>query len=170
MPNGGTDSCSSCWFNATNQGQRGLPPQGPLEAPFCTIRHFAIPDPTHTYCVNHPKRRPERDSVPIGPAFVGDDAGVRTQFQASPDTEEIRLHLLELLADMKEEPASEYPMGHYVDETVVYQLALFREPRSVDGLKRIARFNPNARETGPYRRTRRLLVQLAKDALEMLPG
>jgi hypothetical protein len=71
---------------------------------------------------------------------------------------------------MEEEPASEYPMGHYVDETVVYQLALFREPRSIDGLKRIARFNPSARETGPYRRTRRLLVQLAKDALEMLPG
>lgn len=166
MPNGGSDCCISCWFNEVNRGDRST--TDPTTPTSCTIRQFRIDDPWHTYCANHPKRRPERDPIPIGPAFVGDDSGERREFQSSPDTEVVRQHLLDLLSKMKEEPISEYPMGHYVDETVIYQLALFKEPRARDGLERVAAFNPDAREKGPFRRTRRQLVQLAKDALEIL--
>src|SRR5207253_5799327 len=113
MPNGGSDCCVSCWFNEVNAGNRET--TGAKVPTSCTIRQFSIEDPWHTYCANHPKRRPDRDPIPIGPVFVGDDSGARTEGRPSPDNEEIRLHLLALLAEMKEEPSSEYPMGFYVD-------------------------------------------------------
>jgi hypothetical protein len=156
----------NCWFNEVNRGD--LFSAGPITPTSCTIRQFRIEVPAYTYCANHPKRRPERDEIPIGPAFMGDDSGNRWEFSPSPDTEIVRQHLLDLLMAIPEEPESEYPMGHRVDETVVLQLALFKEVRARDGLKRIAAFNPDTRERGPFRRTRHRLVQLAKDALDMI--
>ncbi len=170
MPNGGSDCCGTCWFNAKNKGQAGYAHSGDPEPASCTIRDLPIEDPFYTYCANHPHRSPERDSIPIGPAFTGDSDGTRELWQPSPDTEEIRLHLLELLARIEERPASEYPIGIHLDEVVVRQLGEFREARAVEGLKRISRFNPSAMEAGPFSRTRRGLVELARKALLQIGG
>jgi len=90
------------------------------EAAFCTIRNLPIEDPFYTYCGNHPHRRPERDPIPIGPVFTGDSSGARRFWERSPNTEEVRRHLLNLLAGIGQEPSSEYPIGVYVDELVVW--------------------------------------------------
>jgi hypothetical protein len=166
MPNGGSDCCGTCWFNASNEGEAGYRlSRGPRPPAFCLIRSFTIESPYYTYCANHPYRRPERDSTPIGPVFTGDSSGARELYLSSPDTEEVRQHLLALLAAMEEQPASEYPAGTYLDEMVVWQLGEFREQRATDGLRRVAGFNPSAAETGPFRRTRKGLVRLAREAI-----
>lgn len=100
MPNGGSDCCGTCWFNAKNKGEAGYAHVKDQEPAFCSIRGLPIDDPFYTYCANHPHRRHERDSIPIGPVFIGDFSGARTFWQASPDSDEIRKHLLTLLAEM----------------------------------------------------------------------
>lgn len=167
MPNGGSDCCGTCWFNAWNKGEAGyvLSRNRNPEPQFCMIRGFAIEDPFYTYCANHPHRRPERDPIPIGPVFTGDSSGAREWFLPSPDTEEVRQHLLALLSAMEEQPAHEYPPGMYLDEVVVWQLGEFREPRAIDGLRRIAGFDPSAAAPGPFGRTRTYLVHLAREAI-----
>ena len=127
--------------------------------------NLAIPAPFYTYCANHPHRRPQRDSIPIGPVFSGDPDGVRQVWQLSPDTPEVRQHLLALLEGIQAKPSSEYPMGIYTDETVVWQLGEFREIAAVAGLQRIASFDPRSKEDGPFRRTREDLVRVAREAL-----
>jgi hypothetical protein len=160
MPNGGSDCCGTCWFNSRNEAgaDRATPA-------VCTIRNLAIDKPYWTYCGNHPRRRPQRDSIPIGPVFVHNDDGGRTLWQPSPDTLEIREHLLALLREITEKPATEYPIGVYADELVVWQLGEFRERRGVAELERIAQFDPSSAEHGPFGRTRRELVALAREAL-----
>jgi hypothetical protein len=69
---------------------------------FCEIRDLEIEDPFWTYCANHPHRSPERDPIPIGPIFVDQGDG-REKWMNCPDTEAIRLHLLELLSDIEED-------------------------------------------------------------------
>jgi hypothetical protein len=83
---------------------------------------------------------------------------------ASPDTEEVRQHLLALLHAIEEMPKEEYPVGVYVDEMVVWQLGDFRERRALNELKRISRFSPEA-TAGRFKRTRRTLVAAAHEAL-----
>ena len=173
MPNGGSDDCSTCWFNARNEG-RDLPAiyeAGYLqnaEPDYCTIRKLAIEDPTYTYCCNHPHRRPDRDPLPIGPVFVDrQGSGCREMWQPSPDTEEIRLHLLGLLGSIKQEAAEEYPMGSYIDEVVVWQLGEFRESRAAADLRRIAAFSSQP-TYGRARRTRASEVALAHRALNKI--
>jgi hypothetical protein len=168
MPNGGSDCCATCWFNEKNKGERGLKHAEDPEPAFCTIRGFSIESPFYTYCGNHPRRRPMRDPIPIGPVFTGDDSGERRFYKPTPDTEEVRLHLLELIHQMGEQPKSEYPIGIYCDEIVVWQLGELRETRAVEQLKRIASFNPDAKESGPFDRTREALMQIAKEALEKI--
>jgi hypothetical protein len=163
MPNGGSDCCGTCWFNAKNKGEAGYGHARDAEADFCTIRALAIPDPFYTYCGNHPHRRPEKDPVPIGPVFVGSDSGEREIWRPSPDTEEVRQHLLDLLSQIQEQPSNEYPIGTYLDDLVVWQLGEFREARSVKELRRIAAFSSGAK--GPFGRTRQGLVALASKAL-----
>ena len=70
MPNGGSDCCGTCWFNRTNQGERGTQHRDESVPPYCEIRDLAIDDPFWTYCANHPHRRPERDPIPIGPVLA----------------------------------------------------------------------------------------------------
>src|SRR5262245_24932564 len=106
MPNGGSDCCGTCWFNAKNKGEAGYEHADDPEPDYCSIRDLSIDDPFYTYCANHPHRRPERDKIPIGPVFAGDE---RELWQHSPDTEEIRQHLLALLAEIPETPTTEYP-------------------------------------------------------------
>ena len=168
MPNGGSDCCGTCWFNAKNKGQAGYNHVDDFESDFCTIRSLPIEDPFYTYCCNHPHRRPERDSIPIGPVFTGDSFGNREFWKPSLDAEEIRRHLLILLDQMEEQPDSEYPIGIYADDLVVWQLGEFREPRAVERLRRIASFQPDFTEAGPFGRTRQSLVRLAREALDKI--
>ena len=165
MPNGGSDCCGTCWFNLKNKGQAGYDHACDSEPALCTIRDITIETPFYTYCGNHPRRRPERDSIPIGPVYIGNSSGARKLWKPSPDTEEIRQHLLLLLDKMEEQPSSEYPIGIYTDEVVVWQLGEFRETRALKRLKQIALFRPDFEEKGPFRRTREGLVQLAHEAL-----
>lgn len=168
MPNGGSDCCGTCWFNTKNKGEAGYTHAQDPEPDFCAIRGLPIENPFYTYCGNHPYRKPERESIPIGPVFTGDSSGVRKFWKPSPDTEQVREHLLKLLGRLEEQPNSEYPIGIYVDEVVVWQLGEFRDARAVDRLRQIASFQPDAKETGPFGRTRQGLVRLANEALEKI--
>ena len=169
MPNGGSDCCGTCWFNAKNKGEAGYPHEGDSEPNFCIIRGLAIENPFWTYCGNHPHRRPDRDPIPIGPVFVTGDGYPysRMQWQPSPDTEEVRQHLLELVRAVSEQPAEEYPAGVYTDEMVVWQLGEFHEGRAADELRRIADFSTEA-AAGRFGRTRETLVATASEALSKL--
>jgi hypothetical protein len=165
MPNGGSDCCGTCWFNARNKGEAGYDHANDPEPNFCTIRGLAIENPFWTYCGNHPHRRPDRDPIPIGPVFVSDDEGYgRKQWQPSPDKEEVRQHLLQLIEAITEQPAEEYPAGVYTDEMVVWQLGEFQERRAIHDLQRIAAFSPGA-AGGRFGRTREGLVAAAREAL-----
>jgi len=130
MPNGGSDCCSTCWFNKRNKGEAFCENPDDLLPDFCNIRALPIEDPVYTYCTNHPRRRPEHDSILIGPVFTGDLTGAREVWRSSPDTDEIRNHLLSLLAEIAEQPESVYPIGMDVDEVVVWQLGEFREMKA----------------------------------------
>jgi hypothetical protein len=169
MPNGGSDCCGTCWFNARNKGEAGYGHADGPEPKFCTIRGLVIEHPFWTYCANHPHRRPERDPIPIGPVFIyaGGYPHDRKPWQPSPDTEEVRQHLLELVDAISEQPKEEYPTGIYTDEMVVWQLGEFREGRAVEELRRIAAFLPEA-SAGRFGRTRESLVAVAKEALAKL--
>lgn len=185
MPNGGSDCCGTCWFNAKNKGEVGYHHAGDPEPAFCTIRSLPIGNPFFTYCANHPHRRPERDSVPIGPVFT---ESTRELWKPSPDTEEIRQHLLALLDQIEQQSRSEYPIGPHTDEVVVWQLGEFKESRAVEALRRVASFDlssaprrvlawlaavarPMSRtsrpraEARPFPRPGQSLVQLAREAL-----
>lgn len=170
MPNGGSDCCGTCWFNTQNQGPGGSVHSDRTIPARCTIRNLALANPFYTYCANHPHRCPDLDPVPVGPAFLADSTGARQLWHSSPDTEQVREHLLGLLAAMKEEPASEYPIGAYRDEVVVWQLGEFRDARAIPELERLATFNPESAESGPYGRTRHGLVALAREALAKIQG
>lgn len=170
MPNGGSDCCGTCWYNLRNKGEAGYTHTDDPEPAFCVIRNLAIEDPFYTYCANHPHRRPDRDAVPIGPTLTGDSNGRRRLWRASPDSEEIRAHLLALLHEIGGQPASEYPLGAYLDEVVVWQTGEFRETRAVPDLRRLIGFDPLATETGPFGRTRGSLVHLAEQALAKIEG
>ncbi len=185
MPNGGLDNCGECWFNARNKGEveMGHKHSHDKEEHYCIIRKLPITgDPFYTYCANHPYNTssypdvtPQRIEVPIGPVFQM-NASVQTYgrdytriiWVPSPDSEQIRLKLLELLVTIEEQPVEYF--GHMPwDDMVIWQLGEFREQRAVDDLKRIAAFNPE-RKAAPSRgsigfRTRQKTVMLAHEAL-----
>ena len=100
--------------------------------------------------------------VAVGPTFVGED---REIWKDSPDTEDVRMHLLDLLVRMREQPDEEYPIGIYRDEVVLWQLGEFREQRAIHDLERIASFDPRASADEPFRRSRDSLVKAAEEAL-----
>ena len=168
MPNGGSDCCRTCWFNSQNGGKFGYVRGLDLLQSHCTIRDIAIEDPFYTYCGNHPHRRPDRDPIPIGPIFIAQSEG-RTVWQNSPDTEEVRQHLLDLLLAIEEEPTEEYPTGVSNDELIVWQLGEFSETLAKAGLQRIAEFSPKA-SGGRFGRTREGLVELALLSLKRIHG
>ena len=135
MPNGGSDCCGTCWFNRANRGEAGHQHNyDQAEAPYCEIRDVAIENPFYTYCANHPHRRPERDPIPIGPITRNTSGGVRNDrevWKPSPDSEEVRQHLLGLLENfMQHVLENQYPIGPDVGEVVVRQLGEFRERRA----------------------------------------
>jgi hypothetical protein len=176
MPNGGVDNCSTCWFNAKNRGQCGHDVDKTSGPDYCTIRSLLIVgSPAYTYCANHAYVRLIRDPIPIGPVYqdlVG--AGNRLPWVLSPDTEEIRQHLMGLFAQLYEPDASpsdseafpEYSPAEdpsltairqhantsWLYEVVVWQLGEFHETRALSGLKSFLATYPG--------------VQLVRNALE----
>lgn len=167
MPNGGSDCCGTCWFNRKNRGKAGYEHTDSSEANYCEIRSVEIEDPFWTYCANHPHRSPDRDAIPIGPIMRGDP---REMWEPSPDSQEIREHLLALLARIEEQPSQEYPIGVYRDDVVVWQLGDFREPKAIEGLERVSAFDPQATTGEPFLRTGDSLVKAARDALRKIRG
>ena len=147
MPNGGSDCCGTCWFNRKNEGEAGYGKgrDSSIE-PYCDIRGQAIEDPFYTYCANHPHRRPDRDRTPIGPIlrFAGDySTNEREVWIESPDTEEIRLHLLELLDEFFTMVSRDrYIIGPGIGEAVIRQLGEFREERALERLRWIGKEVP----------------------------
>ena len=142
MPNGGTDCCGTCWFSLRNGGKAGHPElrsSDEAPAPYCEIREFSIDDPFYTYCANHPFKRPERDPIPIGPVTRMTSLEIRETWLPSPDSEEIQLHLLELLDDF---PGIAFRdqgiVGAGVGEMVLRQLGEFAEPRAEERVRWIS--------------------------------
>ena len=146
MPNGGSDCCGTCWFNRTNRGERGTPSYDEESLPpYCEIRNLDIEDPFYTYCANHPHRRPDRDPIPIGPVTRYDERNDGTSpspryvWKLSPDSEEIRQHLLNSLSDHLGKDY--YPLGHGLGQTIVCQLGEFKERRAVRDLRKIRKYD-----------------------------
>lgn len=145
MPNGGSDCCGTCWFNRSLEGQRGSANFNHDIPSHCEIRDLDIPDPFHTYCANHPYHRPGRDAIPIGPVYVhraGDPSGEgrRAEWQPSPDTEEIRQHLLDLVRFPEEHADEGYHFHtHPAHIAALMQLREWRDARLVPALEEIAR-------------------------------
>ncbi len=167
MPNGGSDCCGTCWFNSSADGKPGYP-SGPLPTDLrCVIRDFVITSPFYTYCGNHPHHNPGRVEVPLGPVYTATRDLGREVLHESPDTEEVRLGLLELLSAMEEVPAVEYPSPTQLDEEVIRQLMAFRERRASPVLRKIAEFDPMSAPPGDnvFGRTRIATVALATEAL-----
>ena len=139
MPNGGSDCCGTCWFNRANGGNAGYDHRDPSVEPYCEIRGVAIEDPFYTYCANHPHRRPDRDPIPMGPItrYAGDGmSNEREVWHPSPDSEEIREHLLEMLKGLVEHASDDrYPIGPSLAEVVIRQLGEFREERAEGHLR-----------------------------------
>ena len=122
----------------------------------------AIRNPFWTYCANHPHRRPDRDPVPIGPILVyaGDGwTNDREVWKPSPDTEAVRLHLLEMLGEVFSHVAVDgYPIGPPLAATIMWQLGQFREERAVQRLRWI-------RDNCPA-----FLAEPAREALQQIRG
>ncbi len=156
MPNGGSDCCGTCWFNRTNRGEAGYRHAGDFSIrPYCEIRDIAIEIPFYTYCANHPHRRPDRDPIPIGPVMRGDGEN-RFLWVPSPDSEEVREHLLDLLADLFRHISEDrYPAGLSLARIIISQLGEFREARAVSELERL-------RDNGPGSLARMASAALAK--------
>lgn len=156
MPNGGSDCCGTCWFNRANRGMAGPRKHDRSIPSYCEIRDVVVENPFYTYCANHPYRRPDRDPIPIGPILrpgnvtpetseiaptimdTGTGYAARVVWKSSPDTEEIRRHLLHLLDDLEAQAAKDtYFPTPSMAAAVIWQLGEFREERAVAGLKRI---------------------------------
>ena len=165
MPNGGSDCCGTCWFNRKNRGDRDWLQHAEDSEPYhCEIRDVAIDDPFYTYCANHPHRRPDRDPIPIGPITRhqwNDGRETRVIWRHSPDTEEIRLHLLKLLDGLFEHTAEDrYPIGHSLAEAIIWQLGQFKEQRAAPRLEWIS----NNLDTGLSDYARATLEQIRTGA------
>ena len=170
MPNGGSDCCGTCWFNRKNHGEAGYAHVSEAGAAYCEIRNLEIPNPFYTYCANHSHRSPERDRIPIGPIWIDPSDQGREIWRQSPDTEEVRTRLLDLLAGIQEPPKVEYPIGPYRDEVIVWQVGEWREQRAIRDLERIAHFDPRASTGKPLCRSRDSLVKIAEGALRKIRG
>ncbi len=166
MPNGGSDCCGTCWFNRRNKGEAGCGHSGDSEPDHCEIRDLTIDNPFYTYCANHPHRVSWKLRVPIGPVFTGNSDGIREVWSPSPDNEDARLGLLDLLGKLPESGYDEYPIGPALGEVVITELVKLGERRAVPELHRIAEM-----ELGPpdrFGNTTGPLIELAREALVRL--
>ena len=118
--------------------------------PYCEIRDVAIDNPFYTYCATHPHRRPNRDRIPIGPimrhgGFIdGLNENPREVWIPSPDSDEIRLHLLALLGNFFEHVfKGRYPIGQSLSRVIIWQLGQFREHRAAKHIEWISKNVPD---------------------------
>lgn len=170
MPNGGADNCGTCWFNARNGGQSGHKVRKIGETDYCTIRNQPVDWAYFMYCANHPYHSPDRDQVPVGPMMVVVTAGYgRGVHVLSPDTEEVRVHLLDIIRSVAELPHKLYPGGRSREEAAAWQLGEFGEQRAIPDLRRIAEMPP-AVVPPPSRVLQSKLVAEARDALAKIEG
>ena len=138
MPNGGSYCCGTCWFNDKNNGVAGYAAIKKGESVICTIRDVEIVDPFWTYCANHPHHNKNKVNLPLGPVYISDNYPYsRKMWLAPPDTENIRLKLLELLDSISADPQSIYPSSTDIEEEIIKQLLAFKEKCSIEGLLRI---------------------------------
>lgn len=173
MPNGGSDCCMTCPFNVKNKGHYGYDHVRDPGPDFCRIRDLPIDIAAYTYCANHPHHNPSGIEVPVGPVLVerhdpdrGDlGSGPREIWKPSPDSDAIRNWLLDQLSRMQEPPPVEYPIGPQLDVVVIWQLGEFREARAIEGLRRIAGFDPSSSSGGVPPATREATVAAAREAL-----
>lgn len=136
MPNGGSDNCNSCRFNERNEGRSGYPREVHHGSIRCILRDVEITNTHWTYCSNHPNSNPNRHELPVGPVDKHDGvSGRRIPPYASPDTPEIRDGLLHLLSGMSGDRRA---LG--VELTAIKQLGQWKEPKAVDGLRRVLTF------------------------------
>ena len=168
MPDG-SDCCATCWFNAKNNGEAKphavLAQSSSPEPDACVIRALPLHDPIHTYCANHPERNPARIEVPVGPVFTGEG---RELWRRSPENDEVRATLLEMLSEISDQPAPMGPPGISLEETVIWQLGELREQRARPDLSRIASFPPGTGSEDPNARSRDPLISEARMALEKI--
>ena len=159
MPNGGSDCCGTCWFNRANGGERGSVNHDRAIPSYCEIRELEIPDPGYTDCANHPYHRPQRDNIPIGPVNVHRSERVeiepghfeeiegRFPWVPSPDSEEIRRHLLSLIEEPEKQVDEHY---HFYTGPAVWvaldQLIKLGEPRAIPIVERLIRESESAGE------------------------
>lgn len=169
MPNGGSDCCGTCWFNARNQGEPGFPRDAERRSQpsFCEIRNLPIQNAFWTYCSNHPHHNPGRLRIPVGPVYhdTGGYPYGRTELTPSPDTEEVRLGLLELAREATAESARGYPAGLSLVEGAIRQLGEFRETRAIPSLDQIRELPTQPATDEPFARNPGRLVSLARQAL-----
>lgn len=169
MPNGGSDCCGTCWFNSKNEGKAGYHAAEKEAEVICEIRELKIENPFWMYCANHPHHSPEKISIPIGSVYVCKESFPyeREVRFISPDTEQIRLTLLDLLNKMPEQPIGEYPTSTKQDYEVIIQLGLFRENRAIEGLKQVLEFNvdKSSNSTDAFAWDRRFTVAYALESL-----
>ncbi len=159
------DCCHTCWFNQRNRGQAGYRLEERPEPATCTLRKMPIRDELTTFCANHPLRYPEKLPLPVGPVYRLDGWGVRRVWRPSPDSEAIRLQLLQLLEEMPDQPRSEYPFGVPFDEIVIWQLGKFKEKRAVAGLKRVLGFDSSGSDE-VFGLNRFMTIRTAAESLE----
>ena len=91
--------------------------------------------PSTPNCANHPYRRSSRDPIPIGPVYVHGNSDVREFWQPSPDTEEIRQHLLDIVR-APEKHTDGYPFYSPPPHArAIEQLVDFGDQRVVEALE-----------------------------------
>ena len=141
MPNGGSDCCGTCWFNRALGGKRGSSNHDRRIPSHCEIRELDLPNPFYTYCANHPYHRPGRDPIPIGPVYIHDNnTHKRKQWVASPDTETVRQHLLDVVRLPEEHADEGYRFyTHRAHVAAIWQLIEWRDERLLDALEEVAR-------------------------------
>jgi len=160
--------CAGCWFNPQSRARSDPKADLGSLSHRCEIRDLAIPEPFFTVCENHPFSSPKPDHIPIGPVWVS-DGETGTIWVSSPDTEVVRQHLLDLVAQIEEQMPVEYGSGVRCDESIIWQLGKFRERRAIPHLQRIEAFNPET--GGPFRfRKRVILIEKARAALAEIEG
>jgi hypothetical protein len=90
MPNGGTDNCLFCPYNAMTLAETEEE-RGQREG-YCTIRNIPVNNGVGVNsCVNHPHHNQRGITIPIGPVFVSSVHMIwRYIAVKSPDSEEVR--------------------------------------------------------------------------------
>lgn len=157
MPNGGSDCCGTCWHNRSLEGKKGSSNFNPDIPSYCEIRNLYIEDPFYTYCANHPYHGPNRVPIPIGPVFVGME---RKVWKESPDTEEIREHLLHIVRTPKEHKYL-FPTMTARDRAI-QQLVVWRDERLIPALEELS----EQRKTSEERDRVKEIIRVVKEHLD----